>query len=1005
MEKAPAPSASTLRSGLRLSGLMLCLVTLASINTTLPNPERVASASAPPPLGMTFTVTVTDDAGSGSLREAIISANANPGPDMIAFDIAGAGVRVISPASPLPPITGPVTIDGYTQTGSSRNTLPDADNAVVLIELNGAGAGPGVNGLTINAGGSTVRGLRITRFSFSGILIQTAGGNTIEGNFIVENSSRGIAIEAGASNNMIGGITPDARNVISGNGSQGVRILGGSSDNSVQGNFIGIDASGLVAAGNVNEGVFLNTPDNVVGGMTPGARNIISGSLNASGVALVGSGATGNLVQGNYIGTDATGRSALGNRQEGILIDLGASNNLIGGAPSAGGNVISGNRQNGIVLGFTSAVNVNGLISPVNGNRITGNFIGTQADGVSPLGNGQDGISLFSGNDNVIGGVDGGGNVIAFNQFSGVEIGSGSGNAILSNSIFSNGGPGIDLSTDGITENDPCDPDQGANGQQNFPILTAFNFGPETVTIQGAINSAPNTSYLVQFFGNSACDATGFGEGATLIGSTVVTTGAGCIVTFEVSFPSINPGAVITATATDPQGNTSEFSECLLAPECVDETPPAITCPADINVVVERGLLSRAVDYPRPAVIDDCPDAIIVECVPPSGAAFPLGVSTVNCRASDLGGNTSACSFLITVLDAESPAITCPPNFAAEAPAGRCAVVVNYPLPDISGSPVGTIVACLPPPGAAFPVGVTRVTCVANSPAGASASCSFTVTISGAAQARVMLENGGNALEFGPVTPRLKPKKKPRNDCDCSATFMVENTGCEPLALDLPDITRMGSDVDSGRIGEPDDRQLFSLKVVNPDGSERDLQCGDGPSCIIIEPGRKLTFRVVFNPALPGVFAGKTRGLAAAEVLPELIRSRISFGRAGGSPVIINLTARLSTRVLLLDPERPRRPARVRLDRAGDELIVTYGIYDSNLDVISARYEFFDARGRQVGPAIDVPLAQEIRGRDITAGQIFFVRQRFSGAQANPSITSVRVTVFDGESSASVTGP
>ena len=427
-------------------------------------PVRAATVYAPMAAGMTFIVINAGDSGVGSLRQAIIDANASPGTDMITFDIPGAGPHVITLMSSLPPVTSPVIIDGYTQPGASPNTLPDADNAILLLELNGDIAGPGVNGLTIDAGSSTVRGLKISDFSLSGILLQSAGGNRIEGNFIIGNSSRGIAINAGASNNIIGGTTFDARNIISSNGSQGVRILAGSTANSVQGNFIGIDADGVGAAGNFNEGIFLNSSDNSIGGTTVAERNIISGSLNASGLAITGPNATGNLVQFNFIGTDAQGASSIANKQEGILIDGGANNNTIGSGPLAIGNVISGNEQNGIVLGFGS---------PVNGNRILGNFIGTQADGVSPLGNAQDGISLASGSNNSIGDIIGDGNIIAFNGANGVEVVSGTANPILSNSIFSNSLLGIDLGGDGVTPNDAGDSDAGPNNLQNFPQLSS----------------------------------------------------------------------------------------------------------------------------------------------------------------------------------------------------------------------------------------------------------------------------------------------------------------------------------------------------------------------------------------------------------------------------------------------------------------------------------------------------------------------------------------------------
>ncbi|MDW8308412.1 MAG: hypothetical protein RMK20_03465, partial [Verrucomicrobiales bacterium] len=96
----------------------------------------------------TFTVTTTNDSGPGSLREAILQANANAGQDTIAFDLPGAGVRVIRPLSPLPQITDSVVLDGYTQTGASVNTSPLAFNGTILVQLDGALAGPGAAGLT-----------------------------------------------------------------------------------------------------------------------------------------------------------------------------------------------------------------------------------------------------------------------------------------------------------------------------------------------------------------------------------------------------------------------------------------------------------------------------------------------------------------------------------------------------------------------------------------------------------------------------------------------------------------------------------------------------------------------------------------------------------------------------------------------------------------------------------------------------------------------------------------
>src|SRR5262245_1202966 len=215
-------------------------------------------------VGSTIVVDNTVDPGDGvcaspgcTLREAITAANANPGADIINFNIAGAGVHTITPTSALPDITDAVTIDGYTQPGASANTLAVGDNAVLLIELNGTSAGPfGTSGLRLTSDGSLVRGLVINRFADSGIFISDAVGNVIEGNFIGTNAAgtadlgnayRGVSIIASDSN-LVGGPMPSARNVISGNGFYGVWISGlEGSDNAIKGNYIGTDRNGTAA--------------------------------------------------------------------------------------------------------------------------------------------------------------------------------------------------------------------------------------------------------------------------------------------------------------------------------------------------------------------------------------------------------------------------------------------------------------------------------------------------------------------------------------------------------------------------------------------------------------------------------------------------------------------------------------------------------------------------------------------------------------------------------------
>jgi CSLREA domain-containing protein len=518
-----------------------------------------------------------------TLRAAIEQANA-AGPGVaaigIVFDIPGAGPHTIQPTTALPTITIPVIIDGYTQPGASLNTLPDGNNALLLVELDGSSAGPGANGLTISAGESTVRGLVINRFAANGIAMLTAGNNVIAGNFIgtdttgtvaLGNGDNGVFIED-VSNNIIGGITPEMRNVISGNVGDGIDIMqvnGVSTSNLVQGNFLGTDRTGTNPLGNGDDGIELNGVSNTIGGILAGARNVISGN-GFNGIAIFNATASNNLVQGNLIGTDVTGTGRLGNSNDGVLIDS-APGNTIGGTLAGAQNVISSNGRYGV-----------GIFDPeANGNGIQGNFIGTDITGTADLGNGAGGVAIFNNaTNNTIGGTDVGmGNTIAFNATPGVLVASGTGNAILSNQIFSNVsagaetdfGQGIDLGVtganvgNGVTANDQGDADTGPNNLQNFPVLTpAFtDTDSDTTFINGTLNSTPNTDFRLQFFANAVCTELLRGQGEVFLVEIVVNTGSSGTVDIDFSRAgAVAVGQFITATATDPAGNTSEFSPC-----------------------------------------------------------------------------------------------------------------------------------------------------------------------------------------------------------------------------------------------------------------------------------------------------------------------------------------------------------------------------------------------------------------------------------------------------------
>jgi hypothetical protein len=513
-------------------------------------------------LAETFTVINTDDAGAGSLRQAILDANGAAGADAIEFDIPGGGVHTISPASELPAITEELTINGYTQTGASANTLANGSDAVLLIELDGTNAGVGSRGLIIDSSDVTVRGLVINRFAFG---IQASAGtanHVIAGNFFGTNAAgtasaggfQGVGIHLNsAGDSTVGGTSPADRNLFAGYGS-GLQIQD-SAGNTVQGNYFGTNAAGTAAISSSSIRVTSFTDgssDNLIGGTAAGAGNLIAG--NSSGIVITGGGQD-NTIQGNFIGTDATGLAALGGA--GIFAS-DTRNLLIGGTAAGAANVISGNQSTGVSLTATTA-------------NVRGNLIGVGADGTTAVANTASGIHIAAGTGAVTIGGTGAGqpNVIANNANFGISLasGSGGGHTILSNSIYNNGVLGIDLLADGSTANDEDDPDTGPNNLQNFPVLSPIRIGqeigPANTTIGGTLNSTPNTDFTVQLFASDNFNFAGIGQGRTLLATLSVSTDGNGDATFSTDLPNatVPKGTLITATATnDATGDTSEFS-------------------------------------------------------------------------------------------------------------------------------------------------------------------------------------------------------------------------------------------------------------------------------------------------------------------------------------------------------------------------------------------------------------------------------------------------------------
>ncbi len=488
----------------------------------------------------TFTVTNNNNSGLGSLRQAIIDANNNLGADSITFAI-GSGVQTITLLSDLPGITSPITIDGTTQPGFSGTPI---------IEINGAGTPSGI-GLKVAGGTSLVRGLVINRCSLHGIQFVQKNGNMLEGCYIGTNVAGAAALPnfdgvnlASTSNHLVGGTTAAARNVISGNTNFGVRMHGlSNSNNTLHGNYIGVAVDGATDLGNGNSGVSINSFNNKIGGTAAGTANVISGNAQEGVIVSTGPSVSGNLIQGNIIGLGSDAATPVQNDLNGVRL-FNVPNNTVGGTAMGAGNFISENGARGVEISSLSA----------SGNKVQGNTIEN---------NGTDGVFTSDGTNATIGGtVAGAANIISANGESGVEVFSGTGNNIRQNSIFSNTGLGIDLAGDGITANDANDLDGGPNARQNFPVLT-FCRGGATTQVIGTLNSAPNTLFTIEFFLNAVCDPSGNGEGETFIGSTTVTTNGSGNASFNVTFMVASGGGQFaTATATDPNNNTSEFSAC-----------------------------------------------------------------------------------------------------------------------------------------------------------------------------------------------------------------------------------------------------------------------------------------------------------------------------------------------------------------------------------------------------------------------------------------------------------
>ena len=554
-------------------GLVASLVLLVALgpqiiaSATL-DQEQAAASVAPQALGSTIVVTSAADAGPGTFRQALLEAQNG---DTITFDPAvfpPDNPTTIAVTSQLPDLTqGEVTID--------------ASNTGVVLDGSQTPREEPVGGLMIASDGNVIQGLQILYFLGSGIWIDSGasnnliGGsapgegnvisgnwdgmnivssdNTVFGNFIgtdatgtaaLGNLADGVWIGGGAQYNVIGGATEGERNIISGNGSSGVVMDGSDTmSNTVLGNYIGTNAAGTSAIGNAaGVSIIGGAQNNQVGGALPGERNLISGN-GGDGVHISGLGTDHNTVSGNFIGTDATGTSAIGNLVHGVAFGAGAQNNRVGGETPGERNLISGNGD-GVRMDSSGTMH----------NTVSGNYIGTDATGTGALGNDGYGVTIYAGaGPNIIGP----GNIIAHNGLAGVSVREANtlGNTITGNSIYNNSQSGIENLEGGNAELPP---------PEVISIGTRF--------IRGT--TSPNAT--VEIFSGEEDEGCVF-EGSTLANE-------------EGNFAFHTPvgrftGPHIMLTATDAEGNTSQFSlpESPPAPRVTRELPD-IVAPTQVSV-------------------------------------------------------------------------------------------------------------------------------------------------------------------------------------------------------------------------------------------------------------------------------------------------------------------------------------------------------------------------------------------------------------------------------------
>jgi hypothetical protein len=446
---------------------------------------------------------------------------------------------------------------------SGMAAVPNQGDGVYIHDGAGKNTVGGTGGASSNLiSGNVGDGVLIALEADANVVSANQIGTNFSGLADLPNQGNGVHI-VHAGGNTVGGAAAASRNLISGNALDGILIASASHDNVVSGDWIGMDRTGTNALHNGGDGVDLTQQSirNTVGGIpstsTPTPGNVISGN-HGSGVVVTGDGTDQNVVEGNYIGTTYSGAAALANLRDGVDVLNRAANNQVGGQGGVGmggaGNLISANAGDGVQIAGANAIGVQG------------NWIGTDISGQLPLGNAGHGVLVAQGatNNSIGGAPPAGGNVIAYNAKAGVAVVDKTTlhNPIQSNSIYGNGGLGIDLGDNGVTPNTGGSPHVGPNELQNFPV-----FPPGAVVAGSSIvvglNSIKSTSFTIEVFASPASDPTGYGQGKTpVVTFTIPTNASGNGAVVWIVPPSLK-GQYLSATATDLSGDTSEFSKAV----------------------------------------------------------------------------------------------------------------------------------------------------------------------------------------------------------------------------------------------------------------------------------------------------------------------------------------------------------------------------------------------------------------------------------------------------------